>query len=67
LLSSFPLSIELQGIDHALIPIVHHKSSPFFGLRNLGELWYRKYDRDRVEKNQRGLNLPRSGLLEQPA
>ena len=30
LLGAFPLSIELQDIDHTLIPIVHHKNSPPF-------------------------------------
>jgi hypothetical protein len=29
LLSALPLSVELQGIDHTLIPIVHHDISPF--------------------------------------
>jgi len=29
LLRAFSLSVELQGVDHALIPIVHHDSSPF--------------------------------------
>jgi hypothetical protein len=37
LLSSFSFPIELQSIDHTLIPIVHHKSSPF--VRNIGELF----------------------------
>ena len=29
LLRAFSFTVELQGVDHALIPIVHHKSSPF--------------------------------------
>ena len=43
LLGAFPFSIELQGVDHTLIPIVHHKSSPF--LR-----WFEKFRRAMVSQ-----------------
>lgn len=50
LLSSFSFPIELQNIDHPVIPIIHHKSSPF--VRNLGEL-LPKNDDDGIGTNVR--------------